>query len=65
MGKLITINRGSDYEKDIDQFQQHEDEENARVPRTDGHQGGPGGPEQETGKGEKEIDGVTAGGPKA
>jgi hypothetical protein len=59
MGKLINLNRGPDYEKDIDEFQQHKDEANAWFPRPDGHQGGPGGPEQETGEGEKEIDGVT------
>ena len=61
MRKLINLNRGPDYEKDIDEFQQHEDEANPWFPRPDGHQGGPGGPEQETGEGEKEIDGVTRG----
>ncbi len=55
----IKLSRGSDYEKDIDEFQQHENEADAWIPRPDGHQGGPGGPEQKAGEGEKEIDGVT------
>ncbi len=61
MGKLINLNRGPNYEKDIDEFQQHKDEANAWFPRPDGHQGGPGGPEQAKGEGAKEIDGVTCG----
>ena len=36
MRKLINLNRGPDYEKDTDEFQQYEDEANPRLPRPDG-----------------------------
>jgi hypothetical protein len=37
IGKLINFNRGPDYEKDIDEFQQHQDEANPWFSRPDGH----------------------------
>ena len=55
-----------DYEKDIDEFQQHEEEANPWFPRPDGHQGRPSRPEQEAGKGKEETGGVVpAVGPRA
>jgi hypothetical protein len=61
MGRLNSFFGVTDYEKDIDEFQQYEDEANPRLPRPDGHQGRPGGPEQETGEREKATGGVIRG----
>jgi ribonuclease P protein component len=61
MDDLIYFTGVTDYEKDIDEFQQYEDEANPRLPRSDGYQGRPGGPEQETGEREKATDGVIRG----
>lgn len=66
MEKIINFSRGLDDEKDIDEFQQHEDEKNPRIPRPDGYQERQSRPQQETGKGEKATDGIIpVGGPGA
>jgi hypothetical protein len=43
--KLINFSRGLEDEKDIDEFQQYEDEAHPRIPRPNGHQGRPGRPQ--------------------
>jgi ribonuclease P protein component len=64
--KLINFSRGLDDEKDIDEFQQYQDEEDPWIPRPYGHQGRPGRPQQKAGEGKKETDGIIPmGGPKA
>jgi len=64
--KLINFSRGLDDEKDIDEFQQYEDEKNTWIPRPYGNQGRPGRPQQKTGEGKKETDGIIPmGGPRA
>ena len=59
--ELINSNRGHSYEKDIDDVQQHEDEAHPRVPRPHVDEGRPGRPQQEEGKREEEIDGISRG----
>lgn len=56
--KLINSNRGPDYEKDIDEFQQHQDEANPWFPRPDGHESRQSRPQQETGERKKETYGL-------
>ena len=51
-----------DYEKDIDEFQQYEEEANPRVSRADVHSGRQAGPQQETGEGKEETGSVTPAG---
>lgn len=55
--KLINFSRGLDHEKDIDEFQQYQDEANPRVfgPYV---QGRPGRAQQKTGEGKKAPDGI-------
>ena len=60
-GRLTNSDRGYDYEKDIDDVQQHQDETDPWLPRPDGHKGRQGRFEQETREGKKETDGVTRG----
>lgn len=63
--KLINFLRGLDDEKDIDEFQQYKDEANPWISRPYGHQGRPGRPQQKTGEGKKETDGIIPmGGPR-
>ena len=64
--KIINFSRGLDDEKDIDEFQQYEDEANPWIPRSYGHQGRPGRPQQKAGEGKKATDGIIpVGGPRA
>ena len=64
--KINNFSRGSDDEKDIDEFQQYENEENPWIPRPYGHQGRPGRSQQKAGEGKKETDGIIPmGGPRA
>jgi ribonuclease P protein component len=58
MDKIINFSRGSDDEKDIDEFQQYQDEENPWIPRPYGHEGRPGRSQQKAGEGKKETDGI-------
>jgi hypothetical protein len=59
MGKIINFKRGPDYEKDINGVQQHEEEANPWLPRPDGHQRRPAGPQQAAGEGTEKTGGVT------
>jgi ribonuclease P protein component len=56
MGKLISIDRGSDDEEDIDEFQQHEEEAHPWVSRPHGHEGGARRPQPEAGERQEEAD---------
>ena len=59
MAELINLNRGLNYEKDIDDVQQHQEKAYPWFPRPDGHPRRPGRPEPEAGKGTEETGGVT------
>ena len=57
--KIIKFNRGLDYEKDIDDVQQHQTKAHPWLPRPDGHPRRPGCPQPTAGEGQEETGGVT------